>query len=152
MNEKVVLLVEDNDDDIELTKRSFEKQPVPLKIEVAHDGQEACDFLFGHGTSPEKQRSELPDLILLDLKMPKLDGFEVLSRIRANPLTKYIPVVILTSSSQMSDKIQAYAAGANSFVCKPVNFNEFLETTRQLATYWLMINDIPPIGAESKVF
>jgi len=145
MNEKVVFLVEDNDDDIELTRRSFEKQQLPVKIVVAHDGQEACDYLFAPGSHDGGARRDLPAMILLDLKLPKLDGFEVLGRIRAHSRTKYIPVIILTSSSQMSDKIQAYAAGANSFVRKPVDFTEFVDTTQQLGMYWLMVNDPPPV-------
>jgi two-component system response regulator len=144
MDHKVVLLVEDNDDDVELTLRAFKKHNLSNKVEVAHNGQEALDYLFGQGAHAGRDVSELPVLILLDLKLPKVDGVEVLRQIRIHPSTKYIPVVILTTSSQQADKIRCYDNGANSYVRKPVDFEQFTEATRQLGIYWLMINDSPP--------
>jgi len=146
MDSKVVLLVEDNDDDIELTLRSFKKHKFLHKVVLARDGQEALDYLFCRGAYAGRDKSEMPVLILLDLKLPKIDGLEVLRQIRAHPSTKYIPVVVLTTSSQMTDKIQSYDEGANSYVRKPVDFDRFNEATRQLGIYWLIVNDPPPDG------
>lgn len=134
MHEKLILLVEDNPDDEELALRAFRRSSVPCRIEVAHDGQEALDYLSAH------QQEGLPHLILLDWKLPKRSGEEVLERIRSTEETKHIPVVVLTTSSESNDIRRSYECGANSYVQKPVNFNEFMETARQLGTYWLAIN------------
>ncbi len=144
MSTKVVLLVEDNDDDVELTMRSFQKHHLSNKVVVKKNGQEALDYLFSQGMDVSRDPSEMPVLILLDLKLPKVDGLEVLRQIRANASTKYIPVVVLTTSSQMIDKTQSYDYGANSYVRKPVDFDQFIEATRQLGIYWLVVNDPPP--------
>jgi two-component system response regulator len=146
MNNKIVLLVEDSEDDIELTLRSFKKNNLANQVVVSRNGQDALDYLFAKGVHAHRSPTELPVLILLDLKLPKLDGIEALKQIRAHPLTKYIPVVILTTSSQMNDKVQSYDNGANSYVRKPVDFDQFLEATRQLGIYWLMVNEPPPVG------
>jgi len=146
MSDKIVLLVEDSDDDIELTLRSFKKHNLSNQVIVARNGQDALDYLSGQGIFAGRNTAELPVLILLDLKLPKVDGIEVLQRIRANPATKYIPVVVLTTSSQLTDKLQSYDMGANSYVRKPVDFDQFVEATRQLGIYWLMVNDPPPVA------
>jgi two-component system, response regulator len=137
--------VEDSEDDVELMLRSFKKHNLSNKVEVTRNGQEALDYLFGRGSYAKRDAAELPALILLDLKLPKLDGVEVLKQIRSNRATKYIPVVVLTTSSQMIDKIRCYDNGANSYVRKPVDFDQFIEATRQLGSYWLMVNDPPPV-------
>jgi two-component system response regulator len=150
MTQEEVLLVEDNEDDIELTLRSFKKNNLSNRVHVVRNGQEALDFLFGEGAYAQRKGATLPVLILLDLKLPKMDGLEVLHHIRSNALTKYIPVVILTTSSQVTDKMKCYDQGANSYVRKPVDFDQFVEATRQLGIYWLMVNDRPPIAAREK--
>ena len=144
MNNKVVLLVEDSADDVELTLRSFNKHKIANKVVVARNGQEALDYLEGKGAYSNRNVGDLPVLILLDLKMPRMDGFEVLKRIRTSPLTKYIPVVVLSTSTQMTDKMKSYDNGANSYVRKPVDFDQFAESIRQLGIYWLMVNDPTP--------
>lgn len=144
MDGGVVLLVEDNEDDIELTLRSFHKNNLANKVIVARNGLEALDYLFRPGALAARDPEENPVLILLDLKLPKVDGFEVLKQIRSNPRTKYIPVVVLTTSSQSEDKFHSYDNGANSYVRKPVNFDQFLDVTRQMGVYWLMVNDPTP--------
>ncbi len=144
MIKKVVLLVEDNDDDVELTMRSFEKHQISNKLVITRNGQDALDYLHTQGSYAARDRTEIPVLILLDLKLPRVDGFEVLRQIRSHPTTQSIPVVILTTSSQASDKLQSYRAGANSYVRKPVDFDQFMEVTRQLGIYWLTVNDPPP--------
>jgi two-component system response regulator len=143
MNSKVVLLVEDSDDDIELTLRSFAKHKLSNKIVVARNGQEALDYLFMKGNYATRDRVETPVVILLDLKLPKVDGLEVLHQIRAHPETKCIPVVVLTTSSQAKDKFESYNGGANSYIRKPVDFDQFMDVTQQLGIYWLMVNDPP---------
>lgn len=135
-----ILLVEDNPDDEALTLRAFKRSSVVNDLDVVRDGQEALDYLFGDG-EPE---GPVPALILLDLKLPKVDGLEVLKRIRADDHTKLIPVVILTSSREETDLIAGYGSGANSYVRKPVDFEEFSESVRQLGLYWLVINEPPP--------
>src|SRR5947199_3537272 len=147
MSEKVVLLVEDNDDDRELTLRSFQKHGIANKFIVARNGVEALDYLFCRGAYAGRKIDETPALILLDLKLPKLDGLEVLREIRSNPHTKRTPVVILTSSNEERDKIASYDLGANSYVRKPVDFDQFLEAMRQVGLYWLVINEPPPLKA-----
>lgn len=139
---KVILLVEDNPDDVKLTLRAFHKNNMKNDVVVAPDGVEALDYLFGTGKY-EGQNPPLPEVILLDLKLPRLDGLEVLRRIRGDKRTELLPVVILTSSSEQEDMIQGYKLGANSYVRKPVDFAQFLEAARQLGLYWLVLNQCP---------
>ena len=139
----LILLVEDNPDDEALTLRALIKNNISNEVVVARDGVAALDFLFGTGTHAGRDPSLLPALILLDLKLPKLDGFEVLKRLRANPATALLPVVILTSSKEQQDIVDSYGLGANSYVRKPVDFQQFLEGVRQLGLYWLVINERP---------
>lgn len=139
-----ILLVEDSAGDEELTLRAFEKHGIRNPVVVARDGQEAMDYLNGQGAFSGRDTSQTPEIILLDLKLPKIDGLEVLRRVRANPKTELIPVIILTTSTQDEDIIQSYKLGANSFVRKPVNFQAFSEAVRQLGVYWLLINQKPP--------
>ena len=146
MNEKVVLLVEDNPDDVELTLRAFRKNNLLNEVIVANDGVEALDYLFGTGTHAGRDLSALPQLILLDLKLPKIDGLEVLRRIRDDERTKLLPVVILTSSKEEQDLMQSYALHANSYIRKPVDFDRFIESVRQLGLYWLVLNEPPPVS------
>lgn len=140
MEKNMILLVEDNPDDELLTIRALKKNRIGNEIVVARDGVEALDFLMATGSYADRNVNDVPELILLDLKLPKVNGLEVLKRLRAEPHTKYVPVVILTSSSEEQDIISSYDLGANSFVQKPVDFDEFLEAARQLGVYWLLIN------------
>jgi two-component system response regulator len=142
MMEKSLLLVEDNPDDAELTLRAFRKNNIYNRIHVARDGAEAMEFLFGSGETPDLP-VELPAVVLLDLKLPKIDGLEVLRQIRAQPHTRFLPVVILTSSNEEVDLVNSYRLGANSYVRKPVDFGDFLRATQQLGLYWLVLNEIP---------
>ncbi|HXM79528.1 MAG TPA: response regulator [Thermoanaerobaculia bacterium] len=144
MAEKTILLVEDNPDDVALTVRAFQKNNVANRIVQAADGVEALDYLFATGRHAGRDVNEMPAMILLDLKLPKIDGLEVLRRLRADERTKLLPVVILTSSKEDQDLVKGYALGANSYVRKPVDFNEFLEAARQLGLYWLVLNEGPP--------
>lgn len=144
MEEKVILLVEDNPDDVKLTERALNKAHVLNKLVVAKDGAEALDYLFGTGNWADRDLSTMPQVVLLDLKLPKIDGLEVLRRIRADRHTKLLPVVILTSSKEEKDIISGYAMGANSYIRKPVNFNQFVDSVRQLGLYWLILNEPPP--------
>lgn len=144
MVRKVVLLVEDNADDRDLTVRAFQRHGFGDAFEPATDGQQAIDYLFEPG--PDGKLRPLPSLVLLDLKVPKLDGFEVLRRIRSSERTRFLPVVVLSSSGEEQDLIQSYALGANSYVRKPVSFTEFMDTSRQLGTYWLVLNLSPRRG------
>lgn len=139
-----ILLVEDNPDDEALTVRAFNKNNVKNEIVVARDGAEALDYLFGTGTYANRDTSLVPQVVILDLKLPKIDGLEVLRRLRAAPQTKLLPVVILTSSNEERDLLEGYGLGANSYVRKPVDFAEFVEAVRQLGLYWLLLNERPP--------
>ena len=141
---KVILLVEDNDDDVTLTLRAFKRSHVMNPIAVARDGIEALDFLFARGAYGERAGAPLPTLVILDLKLPKLDGLGVLKGIRADQRTQLLPVVILTSSKEEQDLIASYSLGANSYVRKPVDFAEFVEAVKVLGIYWLMTNQSPP--------
>lgn len=143
MNNKVILLVEDNKDDVALTMRALKKGNILNRVVVAQDGAEALDYLFGTGKYADRNLEEQPQVVLLDLKMPKVDGLEVLQRIRADERTKLLPVVILTTSSEDKDRISSYQFGANSFVRKPVDFNEFTDAVKQLGLYWLILNERP---------
>ena len=143
MEKKIILLVEDNQDDVALTMRALKKGNILNKVVVARDGVEALDYLFGTGAYAGRNTEEQPQVVLLDLKMPKVDGLEVLQRIRADERTRLLPVVILTTSSEDKDRISSYRLGANSFVRKPVDFNEFTEAVRQLGLYWLILNQTP---------
>jgi two-component system response regulator len=149
-NSKVILLVEDNPDDEALTLRALAKNNISNQIVVARDGVEALDYLFGTGAHVGRTANPLPELILLDLKLPKLDGFEVLRRMRADPRTKLLPVVILTSSKEQQDVASGYGLGANSYVRKPVDFQQFVESVRQLGLYWLVLNESPVEGADGR--
>jgi two-component system response regulator len=141
-----ILLVEDNPDDEELTLRAFRKTGVANSIAVVRDGQEALDYLFATGPHSGRDRRELPAVVLLDLKLPKLDGLEVLRRIRAEPATSLLPVVIVTSSREEQDIVNGYSLGCNSYVRKPVDFTRFAEAATQLGMYWLLLNERPPAG------
>jgi len=145
IRDETILLVEDNPDDIELTMRAFRKNNIANNVAVAHDGVEALDYLFGRGAYAGRNTAEKPRLILLDLKMPKMDGLHVLEHLRADERTKLIPVVILTSSKEDNDLVSSYKCGANSYVRKPVDFSQFLEAVRQIGLYWLLINESPVI-------
>jgi CheY-like chemotaxis protein len=144
-NEKTILLVEDNPSDVELTKRALQKEHILNEIIVAEDGQEALDYLFGTGKYSGRDISKMPTLILLDLKLPRVEGLEVLKRIRADEHTRRLLVVILTSSREEQDLIKGYNLGVNSYICKPVDFNQFVEAVKYLGLYWLVINEMPPI-------
>ena len=142
--DKAILLVEDNPDDEALTLRALRKNNISNEIVVARDGVEALDYLFGTGAHAGRDVRQQPQVVLLDLKLPKVDGLEVLRRLRADPRTKLQPVVILTSSNEEIDRVQGYALGANSYVRKPVDFHQFTEAVRQLGLYWLLLNEPPP--------
>jgi two-component system response regulator len=139
-----ILLVEDNLDDEALTLRALKKNNIRNEVVVAHDGVEALEYLFATGTFARRDPADMPQVILLDLKLPKIDGLEVLRRLRANEQTRFLPVVILTSSNEDQDRINSYALGANSYVRKPVDFAQFIEAVRQLGLYWLILNEPAP--------
>jgi two-component system response regulator len=143
MRKKYILLVEDNPDDEELTIRALRKNNLVNDVEVVRDGVKALDFLFAEGEYAGRDGSEIPEVVLLDLKLPKLNGLEVLERIRADARTRLLPVVVLTSSSEEEDIIASFALGANSYVRKPVNFTSFSEAVQQLGLYWLLLNESP---------
>jgi len=146
MAEKVILLVEDNPDDEALTLRALKQNQIMNEVVVAHDGVEALDYLFGEGAQSRSEELQAPQVILLDLKLPKLDGFEVLRRIRSDPRTKRLPVVILTTSNEEQDRLKGYDLGANSYVRKPVEFTEFTHAVKQLGLYWLLLNQNAPLS------
>ena len=147
MHENIILLVEDNPDDEELTKRAFKKSNIANRMVVARDGSEALDYLFATGQWSDRGTDTNPNMVLLDLKLPKIDGLEVLRRLRADPRTMLLPVIILTSSVEEQDVVQGYSLGCNSYIRKPVDFLQFTEAVRQLGLYWLVLNQPPmPIG------
>jgi two-component system response regulator len=145
MDDKVILLVEDNPDDEALTLRALKKNNIKNEVVVARDGIEALDYLFGTGAHAGRDLNVQPQVVLLDLKLPKLDGFEVLRRLRAAEPTKLLPVVILTTSNEDQDRVKGYGLGANSYVRKPVEFDRFIEAVRQLGLYWLILNERAPL-------
>ena len=151
MKTKFFLLVEDNSSDIELTKRALAKGHIANEMVVAEDGQEALDYLFGNGQYAGRDVSNLPALVLLDLKLPRVDGLEVLRQIRADPRTSRLPVVILTTSKEELDVAQSYDLGANSYIRKPVDFIQFAQAIEHLGLYWLVLNEPAPprAGTES---
>jgi CheY-like chemotaxis protein len=144
MNEQVILLVEDNGNDEELTLRALRKSNIANKVVVTRDGSEALDYLFARGAYSGRDVTDLPQVVLLDLNLPKIGGLDVLRAIRADDRTKLLPVVILTSSKEDKDLAAGYASGANSYIVKPVDFTQFSESVRQLGLYWLVINHPPP--------
>ena len=144
LNNKIILLVEDNPDDEALTLRALKKNNIGNQVIVARDGAEALDYLFGTGQYSGRNVNLMPQVVLLDLKLPKIEGLEVLRLLRANDVTKLLPVVILTSSNEERDRLAGYELGANSYIRKPVDFNEFMEAARQLGLYWLFLNEQPP--------
>lgn len=149
MSSKNILLVEDNADDAELAVRAFRAGDATQQVQVARDGTEAIEALFGSATMPPPR--QLPALVLLDLKLPGPDGFTVLSRIRAHPRTRFLPVVILTSSSEMMDLINGYRLGANSYLRKPISFRDFLGAAKLIMEYWLRLNELPPSGMSERM-
>lgn len=140
-NNHVILLVEDHPDDEELTRLAFKECKFANELVVVRDGQEALDYLFATGKYSDRDVCDQPQVVLLDLKLPKVDGLEVLHRIRADERTKCLPVVILTSSKQEQDMVAGYSLGANSYIQKPVDFNQFIDAVRQLGLYWLVLNE-----------
>lgn len=140
---KIILLVEDNQDDEELTRLAFAESRVANDLVVVRDGQEALDYLFANGKYAGRDVCARPQLILLDLNLPKVDGLEVLRRIRADELTRLLPVVVLTTSKEERDLLDSYSLGANSYIQKPVDFTRFTEAVRQLGLYWLVLNEVP---------
>ncbi|MBF0102592.1 MAG: response regulator [Desulfobacterales bacterium] len=143
-NESIILLVEDNPDDVLLTLRALKKSKIRNKIVVVKDGEEAIDFLFYTGKYKDRNPNEKVQVVLLDLKLPKIDGLEVLRMIREDARTKNLPVVILTTSKEQSDMIRGYELGANSYIRKPVDFQQFVEAVGQLTLYWVVLNELPP--------
>lgn len=149
LNQRSILLVEDNPDDVELTMRALKKNNIKNEIVVAADGVAALDFLFGTGKYAGRDLDDMPALILLDLKLPKIEGLEVLRRIRADKRTRLLPVVILTSSKEEQDLVRGYSLGTNSYVLKPIDFNQFTKAVGLLGLYWLLINESPPVKGEA---
>ena len=146
MKDKSILLVEDNPDDVKLTLHALKKCNIANQVVVSGDGAEALDYLFGTGAHAGRDLSDLPAVVLLDLKLPKIDGLEVLRRMRADPRARRLPVVVLTSSKEGQDIVASYDLGANSYIRKPVDFDQFIEAVRQLGLYWLLLNEPPPNG------
>jgi len=145
MKEKIILLIEDNPDDEALTRRALQKNNIKNDVIVVHDGAEALDYFFGTGSYAGRDLTVMPQVTLLDLKLPKVDGLEVLRQLRANELTRLLPVVILTSSNEEQDLVNGYGQGANSYVRKPIDFAQFMEAVRQLGLYWLILNEPAPL-------
>ena len=145
MENSMILVVEDNPDDEALTLRALKKNNIGNQVFVVRDGAEALDFLFCTGAYADRDTQDMPQIVLLDLKLPKVDGLEVLRRLRADESTRLLPIVILTSSSEEQDLIEGYKNGANSYIRKPVDFNQFAEAIRQLSLYWLVLNEAPPL-------
>ena len=144
MADGVILLVEDNEVDEELTLRALDTNKIKNEVVVARNGVEALDYLWGTGTHAGRDTAQMPQVILLDLNLPKIDGLEVLRRVRADERTRLLPVVILTSSKEQQDMIESYSLGANSYIRKPVDYDQFVEAIRQLGLYWLVLNEPPP--------
>ena len=145
MHDRVIVLVEDNANDEELTLRAFRKSKIGNRVVVLRDGAEALDYFFCRGVHAGRSASEVVQVVLLDLKLPKVDGLDVLRALRADPRTRLIPIVILTSSAEDQDVVAGYGLGANSYVRKPVDFTQFVEAVRQLGLYWLVINQAAPV-------
>jgi len=144
MHDRVIVLVEDNANDEELTLRAFRKSSISNRVIVLRDGAEALDYFFARGSHANRSTQEIVQVVLLDLKLPKIDGLDVLRALRADDRTKLIPIVILTSSAEDQDLVRGYGLGANSYVRKPVDFTQFVEAVRQLGLYWLVINQAAP--------
>jgi two-component system response regulator len=144
VKDRIILLVEDNPDDVDLTLRALRLNHILNEVLVAHDGTEALDYLFCTGAHAGRDPEQAPAVILLDLKLPKIDGLEVLRRLRADPRTRLFPVVILTSSKEELDLTNGYALGCNSYIRKPVDYEKFTEAVRHLGLYWLLLNEPPP--------
>ncbi len=149
MNSRNILLVEDNPDDVALTQRALRKNDIANQLIIARDGAAALDYLHGTGAYAGRDPRELPALVLLDLKLPKLDGMEVLRELRAHEPTRLLPVVVLTSSTEETDLRRCYLLGCNAYVRKPVDFNQFAEAVRELGLFWLVLNEPPPSPARS---
>jgi two-component system response regulator len=145
VQQQIILLVEDNPDDEALTLRALKKNNITNEVVVVRDGAEALDYFFATGAFAGRDTSELPQVTLLDLKLPKVDGLEVLRRLRADERTRLAPIVILTSSNEEQDRLKGYGLGANSYVRKPVDFDQFINAVRQLGLYWLLLNERPPV-------
>ena len=141
LKDKIILLIEDNPDDEALTLRALEKNNIKNDVVVARNGAEALDYLFGTGPYAGRDLTVMPQVTLLDLKLPKIDGLEVLRQLRANELTRLLPVVILTSSNEEQDRVNGYGLGANSYVRKPIDFGQFMDAVRELGLYWLILNE-----------
>jgi len=144
-----ILLVEDNADDVELTLRAFRKSDLVNTVTVARDGVEALDYLLATGSYADRAGNQLPDLVLLDIKLPRVDGLQVLERLRANPRTRLVPIVVLTSSIEPKDLLTCYTLGANSYVRKPIDFQQFSKALHQIGSYWLQTNQAPPLPGVS---
>jgi CheY-like chemotaxis protein len=144
-NQKAILLVEDNPDDEALAIRALKRHHIGNEIVVARDGVEALDYLFGTGKYADRDIANKPSVVLLDLKLPRIDGLEVLRRVRSDPRTQFLPVVVLTTSSEEGDILDSYSLGCNSYIRKPVDFLQFSEAIRQLGMYWLLMNESPPV-------
>ncbi len=146
MRNHFILLVEDDPDDVALTLRALKKNNIGNEVVTVGDGEQALNYLLARGAHADRNPADLPLVVLLDLKLPKIDGLQVLEQIRANERTRYLPVVILTSSNEESDLANGYRLGANSYIRKPVDFTQFVEAVRQMGLYWLILNEAPPMG------
>ena len=145
MKKNIIMVVEDNEDDLELTLRAFAKNNILNEIVIARDGVEALDYLFGNGIHEGRDLHVMPEVILLDLNMPRMGGIEALKHIRSNALTKLLPVVVLTSSDEEKDMLASYESGVNSYIRKPVDFTQFVDAVRQLSLYWVVLNQLPHV-------